>query len=331
MITYRSFRGCSTAALALLFSIASVGQTSSPADGPPGPGPTTVRYRPVSGWPVLPPDVQLAAVSAVATDSAGNVFVLHRGKHPVLCFDANGKFLRYWGDEFITLGHGLRVDQQGFVWVTDLTHHQVYKFTKDGDLVLTLGTKDSSGDRLDQFNQPTDVAVTKTGDFYISDGYGNRRILKFDRSGKLIRAWGHEGTGPGEFRTPHALCLDSKERLYVSDRANARIQIFDAHGKFLEEWHELPPFDGLTCAADDTVFVTTGRGNEILRLTSGGIVLEAYGGPRTTEWEIMNNISVPPGRFNVAHGVAIDPKGNLYVAEVRSRRVQKILRVREGK
>jgi DNA-binding beta-propeller fold protein YncE len=285
-------------------------------------------YTPDPNWPKLPIDLKLGAVSAVALDQKGRVLVLHRGKRPVLCFSAAGDFLFSFGDEQIKIGHGLRVDPHGFIWVTDIGHHQVFKFSADGQLVLQLGKKDQPGDSRDQFNQPTDVAFSSGGDIFVSDGYGNARILKFSSKGEMIQIIGQRGRNPGEFDTPHSMCLDSKDTLYVSDRSNSRIQILDTSGKFLTEWRTLPYIDGLYCAPDDTIFASTGRGNEILRMASSGIVLESYGGPRSTQSDLDQFVKPPLGRFNVAHGVAVDLHGNIYVAEVRSRRIQKLVKQR---
>ena len=289
-----------------------------------------VAYEVVRGWPRLPDGLELGPVSAVGVDRQGRVFVLHRGEgNPVICFSREGKFLFAWGQGLIKTGHGLRLDPQGFVWVTDIGHHQVYKFSPEGDLLQEFGSKDDPGDRLDQFNEPTDMAFSAAGDIYITDGYGNSRILKFDSKGRLLRTWGHPGRNPGEFRTPHAICVDPEERIYVSDRSNDRIQVFDSEGRFLEEWFNLPYVDGLFCASDGTLFAATGRDNQILRFDSHGTVLESHGGPRSTKADLQNNIR-PPGRFNMIHGITLDATGNVYVAEVRARRVQKILRRRIG-
>src|SRR5207248_3982102 len=136
-------------------------------------------YRAVADWPQLPADVKFGAVSAVAVDAADRVYVFHRGKHPVLVFDRDGTFLRSWGDERVKTAHGLRIDRDGNVWVTDIGNHQVLKFNADGKLLLELGQKGKPGDGPNQFNRPTDVAVAPSGEFYVSDGYGNSRVLKF--------------------------------------------------------------------------------------------------------------------------------------------------------
>src|SRR5262249_43820006 len=138
-------------------------------------------YQPVAGWFKTPDGVELGPVSAVADDGAGHVYVLHRGKKPVLVFDRDGKFLRSWGTDVLKTGHGLRIDADRNVWITDIGCHQVWKFSPDGKVLLTLGQRDKFGDAPDQFNKPTDVAFAADGGFYISDGYGNSRVLKFTK------------------------------------------------------------------------------------------------------------------------------------------------------
>src|SRR5262245_17182686 len=208
-------------------------------------------YRPVAGWPRLPDTVKLGQVSGVATDSADRVYVFHRGKQPILVFDRTGKLLRSWGDDQIKQAHGLRIDKENNVWVTDIGHHRVLKYDAEGKLLLTLGQKDRPGDGPDQFNKPTDVAVAPSGEFYVADGYGNSRVVKFSKEGKYLKEWGKKGTGAGEFNLPHAICLDGRGRVYVGDRENDRIQVFDSEGKFLAQYPESGAPFGL--------FLTNGR------------------------------------------------------------------------
>ncbi|MGA9799494.1 MAG: peptidyl-alpha-hydroxyglycine alpha-amidating lyase family protein [Terriglobales bacterium] len=297
-------------------------------------------YAPVAGWPALPEGLVLGAVCGLALGK-DCIFVLHRGNPPILCLDPDGHLVRSWGNDHIAIGHYIRCDTDGHVWVTDIEHHQVFKFTSEGQLIFALGKKDRPGVGPNQFNEPTDVAIASSGEFYVSDGYGNARIMKFNPAGELIHTWGRKGRNPGEFDTPHALCLDTNGKLYLSDRGNSRIQVFDGDGKFLEEWRDYPAIDGLAfgpqqslgiacgpeiCSDGLGLYAVTGRGNEILRLRSGGVVLESWGGPRSTESEVQGGYVPPIGRFNVAHGIAVDERGSLYIGEIRSRRVQKLVR-----
>ena len=269
------------------------------------------EYRPVAGWAKLPDEVQLGPVSAVATDSNDRVYVFHRGKRPILVFDRDGKFLRSLGDDRIKTAHGLRIDGDNNVWVTDIGNHQVMKFDAEGKLLLTLGKKGEPGDDADHFNKPTDVAVTPSGEFYVSDGYGNSRVLKFSREGKFLKQWGKKGTGEGEFNLPHAICLDGKGRVYVGDRENNRVQVFDADGKFLAQWKESGAPFGLFLK-DGRLFVADGRAGWIKVLDLEGKPLGRFGEKGTGS-----------GQFKLPHMLCVDSQGAVYVAEVDGRRVQK--------
>lgn len=212
----------------------------------------------------LPDGWKLGRVSAVATDSASNVYVVQRGKKadPVIVFDRKGKFLRSWGrGDMFAVPHGIRVDRDDNVFITDIGTQQVMKFTKTGELLITLGKKGVAGTDEKTFDRPTDIAFAKNGDFYVSDGYGNSRIVKFSREGKFLMSWGKPGRGPGEFQVPHAVQVDSKGWVYVSDRENNRIQIFDANGKFIKQWTHLGSTQGMVILPNDDMWILTHRNN----------------------------------------------------------------------
>jgi len=268
-------------------------------------------YQPVAGWPELPPKLELGAVSAVATDSKDRVYVAHRAAKPILVFDREGKFLRSWGDDHIKTPHGLRVDPDGNIWVTDIGNHLVMKFDPEGKLLLSLGKKGEASDLPDRFNQPTDVAVTPGGDFYITDGYGNSRVLKFSRDGKLLKQWGTKGKGESEFNLPHAVCLGAKGRVYVGDRENNRVQVFDADGKFLHQWKESGAPYGLFLAGE-RLFVADGRAGWVRVLDADGKLLGRWGSPGKAA-----------GQFRMPHMLSVDSRGDVYVAEVTNQRIQK--------
>ena len=270
-------------------------------------------YKPVADWPQLPEKLTLGPVSAVATDSEDRVHVFHRGPKPVLVFDRDGKLLRSWGDEHFKMAHGLRIDHEGNIWIADIGHHQVMKFNADGKLLLTLGKKGVAGDALDQFDRPTDIAFGKDGDFYVSDGYGNARVLKFNRDGKLLKQWGKKGTGESEFNTPHTIVVDAKGRVIVGDRENNRIQVFDADGKFLEMWKESGAPYGLFLAKD-RLFVADGVANWVKLLDLHGKSLGRFGEKGTA-----------PGQFQLPHMLCVDSKGSLYVTEINGKRIQKFV------
>jgi sugar lactone lactonase YvrE len=211
----------------------------------------------------LPAGWKFGRVSATAVDSSGNVYVVQRGKHadPLLVFDSKGKYLRSWGKEIFVTPHGLRIDKNDNVFVTDIGSHQVMKFTKEGKLLLTLGTKGVAGTDEKTFNKPTDIGFASNGDFYVTDGYGNSRVVRFSPAGKYLMTWGKPGRGPGEFQVPHAIVVDSKGQLYVSDRENNRIQIFDGNGKFLRQWTHLGATQGMVMKPGDDLWILSHRDN----------------------------------------------------------------------
>ncbi|MBC8117581.1 MAG: hypothetical protein H7062_24555 [Candidatus Saccharimonas sp.] len=272
-----------------------------------------IDFQPTTEFLTLPDGWTLGACSAVAVSRKGEIYLFHRGKHPLICFDADGKYLRSWGDDLIKSAHGLRVDRDDNVWATDIGTHRVFKFDPTGKLLLALGTG-KAGVEDDQFNKPTDVAFGPDGEFYVSDGYGNSRVMKFAPDGKLLKTWGTRGKAPGEFNLPHAIVVDAKGRVLVGDRENNRIQIFDRDGKLLETWTGFAPY-GLALNSEGVLFVATGRENDVLCLDESGKVRKRWGRKGATA-----------GEFNLPHMLSFDATGNLYVAEVGGLRLQKLVK-----
>jgi DNA-binding beta-propeller fold protein YncE len=209
----------------------------------------------------MPDGWKFGRVSAVAVDASGNVYAFQRGPKadPIVVFSPDGKYLRSWGKGLFGSPHGIRIDKQGHVWTTDTGYHLVMEFTSDGKLLRTWGTKGKSGATQDTFYRPTDIGFMPNGDFFVTDGYGNSRVVKFSRDGKYLMEWGKRGTGPGEFDLPHAIVIDSRQNLYISDRENNRIQIFDANGKFLRQWTHLGATQGMDINAKDELWIVTHR------------------------------------------------------------------------
>jgi peptidylamidoglycolate lyase len=284
-------------------------------------------YRVVHGWPELPEGFVFGEVAGVGVDSHNHVFVFHRSVHPLMCFDgATGKFLASWGDDIFGTPHGLAVDSHDNVWVTDLKHHQVFKFSNDGKLLMTLGTKDVFGEDATHFHSPTDVAVAPNGEFYVTDGYGNSRVVKFSAEGKFLREWGKKGDQPGEFNIPHGISLDKDGRVYVADRENSRVQIFDGNGKLLTQWKSAElgkPWDVMIGADGYAYIVDGGQSNlkkppdsgRVLKLDLQGHILQSWG--RVGKYD---------GQFCWAHQVAVAGNGDVYVVDVGyGMRVQKFV------
>ena len=196
----------------------------------------------------------------MAIDANGKVFAFHRSEPPIVELDRDGNILKMWGEKLFAWPHGIRVDRFGFLWITDGQNRnglgqQVFKYSPEGALLMTLGTKAVRGEGPDTFAGPCDVAVAANGDIFVADGHVNARIVKFSKDGTFIKAWGKKGSGPGEFNLPHTLVIDSRGRLLVGDRSNNRIQIFDQDGTFLDQWTQFGTPSGMFITPDDTLYV----------------------------------------------------------------------------
>jgi DNA-binding beta-propeller fold protein YncE len=290
--------------LLLLLSVGIVVATTALTGEKTGP---KLEYQLVANWPTLPEGLKFDGISAAATDSNDNVYLLHRVKPYVLVFDKDGKFQRSWNGVFKT-PHGLRIDTGGNVWIADMANHLVQKFSPDGKLLLTLGQKDKPGLAADLFNKPADVAIGPDGEIYVADGYGNSRIAKFSHDGKFVQDWGKKGKGPLQFDIPHVVFLDSSNRVLVGDRENLRVQIFDRDGKLLEQWKDTGAPYGLYLAKD-RVYLADGRTGTIRILDKQGKLL--------TSWETKN------GTKDTPHWINVDSKGAVYVGFVSGNKVQK--------
>jgi DNA-binding beta-propeller fold protein YncE len=174
-------------------------------------------------------------------------------------FDAKGRYVRSWGRGLFGNEHAIRVDRDGNVWVTDNGDHQVIKFNPKGERLLTLGVKGKAGEDSGTFNKPTDLAWAPDGSFYVSDGYGNSRVVKFTKDGRYVSAWGSKGSGQGQFNLPHSVAVDAKGQVYVADRENNRIQIFDGNGKFLKQWTHLGATQNLFITPKQELWMITHR------------------------------------------------------------------------
>jgi len=266
----------------------------------------------------MPEGWKFRMVSNIAGDSKGRIYVAHRGEHPVVYFDKTGKFLGSLGDNVLKQSvnynltvnppipisreywaHGLHADPWDNVWVTDLGRHVVMKFSRDGKLLMTLGTLDQAGESPKNFHQPSSVAVAPSGDIYVADGYGNSRVVKFSPEGKYLKAWGKKGSGPGEFDTPHGIAVDAKGNVYVAERLNNRIQVFDSEGRFLAQWPNYSRADSIFITRKGQAYVGTGKG-DIYNLDLSGRLLQTIGTEKA---------------LGYPHGIFVDSEGSLYIAD----------------
>tara|TARA_R110002111_G_scaffold1157_1_gene8156 strand:+ start:11800 stop:12714 length:915 start_codon:yes stop_codon:yes gene_type:complete len=274
----------------------------------------TIDFEPAAPVLKLPEGLTLGPCSAVDFDSQGRMYLFHRGKQPILCFDRNGNFVRSWGDNLIGQAHGLRIDRHDNIWVTDIGHHMVFQFSPEGKLLLALGQSDKPGNSADQFNKPTDVAFGPEGEFYVSDGYGNSRVMKFAANGKYLSQWGEPGKEPGQFNLPHSIIIDAKGRVLVGDRENDRVQVFDTEGMLLEVWPGFAPY-GMEFDSQGRLFVADGRANKVLQVNPAGKVVHSWG-----------KKGKGLGDYNLPHMLAADSAGNLWVTEIGGRRLQTLQR-----
>ncbi len=282
-----------------------------------------MNYRVVEGWGTLPDGWRFVEATAVAVDSKDNVWVFNRGEHPVIQFDRTGTFRRAWGEGIVRRAHGITIGPDDSVWLTDDLQHTIRKFTPDGKLLLTIGDPDKPAELQGgrPFNRPTHVALCpKTGDIYVSDGYGNSRVHKYDPRGGHRFSWGEGGTDPGCFNLPHNIATDAAGLVYVADRENHRVQIFDAKGSYLAQWNNLHRPCGLFADSRNGLFyigeiptslavnaAVPNLGARVSILSSKGELVARIGGRFYGE---------KPGEFLAPHGVAVDSHGDFYVAEV---------------
>lgn len=273
-------------------------------------------YVPVPDWPQLPDGMTLVGVNGIATDAQGRVYAAGGDSEAIVVFAPDGRFLTAWGRDLIKAKHGVRIFGQQ-LFVADTEMHQVYEFTLDGTLVRSLGTRGKAGLGHAEFNQPTDIALAADGDMFITDGYGNSRVVRLAPDGSFRAAWGEPGDGPGEFRAPHNIVIDREGLIYVADRENDRIQVFSPEGEFVKQWRDVGKPYGLFLTPDQTLFVSDGNTNgphRVLAMDLDGRVLAAFG-----------STGSEPGQFNVPHSIDVDRQGNLYVAEVENKRIQKFV------
>ncbi|MDP6352462.1 MAG: peptidyl-alpha-hydroxyglycine alpha-amidating lyase family protein [Alphaproteobacteria bacterium] len=301
-----------------------------------------LEYEVLEGWERLPEGWSFVEVAGVAVDSQDRVYVFNRGDHPVIVFDKDGRFLDAWGEGVFTSAHGIFIDRHDHVYCADNLDHTVRKFTTEGSHLMTLGEPNQPAETGFRegaspvqysggpFNRVTNVAVTANGDMFIADGYGNARIHHFTAEGKLVTSWGAPGQGHGQFNLPHGIAVDNSGRVFVADRENSRIQIFDGEGNFLRCWDWVNRPDDLFIDEQENLFIAelgwsvpapaprphfpfmdhppVGHA-PIARVT----ICDLDGNIQT---QIGGANPVLPGNFIVPHGIWADSRGDFYVGEV---------------
>ena len=302
------------------------------------------QYVLVKEWPNLPDNLKLGNPTGLGVDPENNIVVFHRANrawqqpmpkdkiqnNTILTLDKNtGNVLKSWGKDIFIMPHGLEVDSEGNFWVTDVGLHQIFKFNSKGNLEFILGESRTPGNDQFHFNLPTDVAVSNDGSFFISDGYGNSRIMKFSKKGEYLYEWGVLGSNEGEFIIPHGIDLDALGNVYVADRENNRIQKFDNQGNFITSWQNTEADQLYSVAIDKNnnhlygidylvVDKTVIKGSDIFRLDLNTNIQLQFG--RSGMYE------GPVSRY---HDIVVDDVGNIYVGDILGNKVQKFLRVKK--
>ena len=293
-------------------------------------------FEPVAGWEQLPSDVQIHEAVGVTTDSRDRVYVFNRGDPPVIVLDRNGQFLHAWGSGQFTRPHGIWMAADDTLYLVDDLGHSVGQFTTDGMLLRSLGPggvpSDSGAEGFDfrtmrcgapPYNLPTNAVTSSNGDIFVADGYGNARVHRFSANGELVSSWGEPGSDPAQFQVPHGIGIDREDRLYVADRENSRIQIFDMQGNLITQWTDVVRPCQVFVGADDLVYVAelgsrhglfpwmkrrrNATGSRLSIFDRNSELLCRWGGHEDARQS---------DTFFAAHDICVDSHGSIYVAEV---------------
>jgi DNA-binding beta-propeller fold protein YncE len=292
----------------------------------------TLDYEVDASWPRKPARFKWAQMAGIAVDNHDQIYIFTRSQPTVQIYKIDGTLVRAWIMEDSSGSHFIRIGPDGNIWTANITEHVVRKYSPKGKLLLTLGESGVAGTDQAHFDRPTDMAILPTGDIFVSDGYNNRRVVHFDSKGKYVNQWGRDGSGPGQFALPHSIVADSKKRIYVADRENARIQVFDAKGKLLAVWEDTITPWGLYITKKDELWAC---GSSVFKDDEGNCVVLPPGDQLLMKLDLTGKVLLriplkmtkePPGKsgeLNWVHAIAFDSKGNFYLGDIQGRRAQK--------
>ena len=284
------------------------------------------RYRVLENWAKLPDGWEFMDVGSVAVDSKDRVYVFNRGTHPMIVFDRDGRFITSWGEGVFKRAHGIHIDKDDHLYCTDDGDHTVRKCTTDGKILMTLGVPNKPAQFMSgqPFHRCTHTALSPKDEIYVSDGYGNACVHKYSPDGKLLKTWGEQGSGPGQFNLVHNIVTDADGWVYVADRENHRVQVFDGNGKYETQWNNLHRPCGLYCACghgQKMTFVVGELGpvmpvNRAYKNLGPRLSIVDAKGHLITRLGGENGPGTEVGRFMAPHGLAMDSRGDIYVGEV---------------
>lgn len=337
------------AAATILFAGAAFAEDAKTIAGAAPPNSQPNPYRTVTDFLKLPEGRIMGSSSGVAVDHEGNIWVADRcganscanlSMDPIMEFDHDGNFLKSFGGGKFLFPHGLYIDAKDHIWVTDgqtdgSKGFQVFEFDRNGKVLMTLGKAGVTGDGPDTFNQPNAVVVARNGDIFVSDGHtigsGNDRVVKFTKNGKFIKQWGSRGSGPGQFEEPHAMAFDSRGRLFVGDRGNNRIEIFDQNGKLLDIWAQFSRPSGVYIDSKDTLYVADSESRSALDYGTHpgwqrGIRVGSARTGAVTAFIPDSEPNPESLRTSGAEGVWADTAGTIYGAEVGPKDIRKYVK-----
>ena len=301
---------------------------------------TAPYYEVDATWPIRPAKIPWSDMPGVAIDKAGNIWCYTRTQPAIQVYSQKGELVKSWKTEANSTAHQIKIDKEGNVWLSDIGLHLVRKFTPDGKELMHIGTPGELGNDETHLNKPTDMAIASNGDVFISDGYGNARIVHCDKTGKFIKAWGTLGNTDGRFSIPHAIAIDSKNNIYVADRNNVRIQVYDTDGKLKASWKNIIVPWGFCITENDDIWVCGStpmkwrfdpkyptaplgcppKDQVFMKFRPDGKLQQMWAIPKATDGKEQ------PGELNWVHCLALDQDGNIYSGDIIGQRMQKFIR-----